>query len=92
MFVSGRARRPKSRRALLVAGVATLAFSLVVSIAPAMAAKGGNGGAAPAVGGATELPDTSLPARSSGVLATIGVLLIIAAHVGARRTRSLPAA
>ena len=50
------------------------------------------GGAAPADGGATELPDTSIPAQSSGVLATIGVLLIIAAHRGARRTRSLPAA
>jgi len=33
-----------------------------------------------------------LPLQPSGVLATIGVLLIIAAHVGTRRTRYLPAA
>jgi hypothetical protein len=50
------------------------------------------GGTAPADGGATELPDTSLPVQPSGVLATIGVLLIIAAHMGTRRARSLPTA
>lgn len=50
------------------------------------------GDAAPAGNGATELPDTSLPVQPSGVLATIGVLLIIAAHVGTRRARLLPAA
>jgi len=50
------------------------------------------GNAAPADGGAAELPDTSLPVQPSGVLATIGVLLIIAAHMGTRRARSLPAA
>ena len=51
-----------------------------------------DGNAAPADGGAAELPDTSLPVQPSGVLATIGVLLIIAAHMGTRRARSLPAA
>jgi hypothetical protein len=50
------------------------------------------GDAAPAASGATELPDTALPVQPSGVLATIGVLLIIAAHVGTRRARSLPTA
>ena len=52
-----------------------------------------DGDAAPAAdGGAAELPDTSLPVQPSGVLATIGVLLIIAAHMGTRRARSLPTA
>src|SRR4029079_11577060 len=37
-----RAQRHNSRRALMAAGVATIAFSLVVSIAPAMAARPGN--------------------------------------------------
>jgi hypothetical protein len=51
------------------------------------------GDAAPAAdGGAADLPDTSLPVQPSGVLATIGVLLIIAAHMGTRRARSLPTA
>ena len=36
--------------------------------------------------------DTVIPVQPSGVLATIGVLPIIAAHMGARHTRSLPAA
>jgi len=35
-------------------------------------------------------PDASIPVQPSGVLATIGVLLIIAAHMGTRRARSLP--
>ena len=42
--------------------------------------------------GMNEIPDTALPIQPSGVLATIGVLLIIAAHMGTRRSRSLPAA
>ncbi len=42
MFRTDRLERPNSRRALMVAGVVTVAFSLIVSIAPAMAAKGGN--------------------------------------------------
>jgi hypothetical protein len=51
------------------------------------------GDAAPvADGGAAELPDTSIPVQPSGVLATIGVLLIIVAHMGTRRARSLPTA
>ena len=48
------------------------------------------GNAAPADDAAAELPDTSIPVQPSGVLATIGVLLIIAAHMGTRRARSLP--
>jgi hypothetical protein len=47
---------------------------------------------APGTGGATELPDTAIPVSQSGVLATIGVLLIIAAHSGTRRERQLPSA
>ncbi|HEX5578567.1 MAG TPA: hypothetical protein VFY43_02760, partial [Candidatus Limnocylindria bacterium] len=46
MFRRDRAQRPAPRRAMLLAGVATIAFSLVLSIAPAMAAKGGNAGVA----------------------------------------------
>ncbi|HKO33597.1 MAG TPA: hypothetical protein VJY85_07615, partial [Candidatus Limnocylindria bacterium] len=42
MFRPDRLERPNSRRALMVAGVVTVAFSLIVSIAPAMAAKGGS--------------------------------------------------
>jgi hypothetical protein len=38
------------------------------------------------------LPDTSMPIGESGVLATIGLLLILAAHAGTRRERQLPAA
>ncbi|HET6380198.1 MAG TPA: hypothetical protein VFH63_04075 [candidate division Zixibacteria bacterium] len=38
------------------------------------------------------LPDTAVPVTESGVLATIGLLLIIAAQAGARRERSLPTA
>jgi hypothetical protein len=40
----------------------------------------------------TELPDTAIPVSQSGVLATIGVLLITAAHAGTRRERDLPPA
>jgi hypothetical protein len=36
--------------------------------------------------------ESDLNIHPSGVLATIGVQLIIAAHVGTRRTRPLPAA
>jgi hypothetical protein len=69
--------------------------------------KGGNPDSSPATGsdavdpavasgGAAALPDTAIPVnipvRQSGVLATIGVLLIIAAHAGTRRTRQLPSA
>jgi hypothetical protein len=42
--------------------------------------------------GVAELPDTAIPVNQSGVLATIGVLLIIAAHAGTRRERQLPSA
>jgi len=39
-----------------------------------------------AAGGATNtLPDTSIPLGSSGVLAAMGLLLIVAAHAGTRR-------
>jgi hypothetical protein len=38
------------------------------------------------------LPDTATPYTESGVLAAIGVLLILAAHAGNRRQRQLPAA
>jgi len=48
------------------------------------------GNAAPADDAAADLPDTSIPVQPSGVLATVGVLLIIAAHMGTRRARSLP--
>jgi hypothetical protein len=43
MTTNDRGNRSPSRRALTVAGVATIAFSLIVSIGPAMAAAGGNG-------------------------------------------------
>ncbi len=43
-------------------------------------------------GPATSLPDTAVPVTESGVLATIGLLLIIAAHAGTRRERQLPVA
>jgi hypothetical protein len=47
----------------------------------------------PATGTGTHtLPDTSVSVSESGVLAAIGVMLIIAAHVGTRRKRSLPTA
>jgi hypothetical protein len=46
----------------------------------------------PTGGSGPMLPDTALPINQSGVLATIGVLLILAAHVGTRRERQLPAA
>ena len=46
MFVLDRAQRPSTRRALLLAGIATITLSLALSIAPAMAAKGGNAGVA----------------------------------------------
>jgi hypothetical protein len=42
--------------------------------------------------GSTTLPDTAIPVTQSGVLATIGLLLIIAAHAGTRRERHLPVA
>jgi hypothetical protein len=47
---------------------------------------------APAQGGESFLPDTAIPVSQSGVLAAIGVLLIIAAHAGTRRERQLPTA
>jgi len=43
-------------------------------------------------GGSDFLPDTAIPVTESGVLATIGLLLILAAHAGSRRERQLPAA
>ncbi|HEX6128428.1 MAG TPA: hypothetical protein VF071_05325 [Candidatus Limnocylindria bacterium] len=46
----------------------------------------------PTGGSGSLLPDTALPINESGVLATIGILLILAAHVGTRRERQLPAA
>jgi hypothetical protein len=47
----------------------------------------------PATGTGTHaLPDTSVSVSESGVLAAIGVMLILAAHVGTRRKRSLPTA
>jgi hypothetical protein len=42
-------------------------------------------------GGSDVLPDTAIPVTESGVLATIGLLLILAAHAGSRRERQLPA-
>jgi hypothetical protein len=49
---------------------------------------------APAQDGPSALPDTatSTSTKQSGVLATIGVLLILAAHAGTRRQRTLPSA
>jgi len=38
-----------------------------------------------AAGGATTLPDTAVSLESSGVLAALGLLLIVAAHAGTRR-------
>ncbi len=40
----------------------------------------------------TTLPDTAVPGPESGALATIGLLLIVAAHTGTRRKRQLPVA
>ena len=42
MTITDRAKRTPSRRALTMAGVATLAFSLIVCIGPALAAAGGD--------------------------------------------------
>jgi len=42
-------------------------------------------GAVAAGGATTTLPDTSIPLGSSGVLAALGLLLIVAAHAGTRR-------
>ena len=55
---------------------------------------GTGGHQAPAEGGVSALPDTatSTPVTESGVLATIGVLLILVAHAGTRRVRTLPSA
>ena len=55
---------------------------------------GGGAQGAPAEGGSSVLPDTatSTPTSESGVLATIGVLLILVALAGTRRERTLPSA
>jgi cell division septation protein DedD len=57
----------------------------------------GPGGAEdhPALGGGygdPTLPDTAVPLGESGILATIGLMLIVAAHAGKRRERTLPTA
>jgi hypothetical protein len=60
---------------------------------PPVSSPAESGVAAPATGGVVPvLPDTAIPVSESGVLATIGVMLIIAAHMGSRRKRSLPTA
>jgi hypothetical protein len=67
MNTTDRANRTLSRRTLTAAGITTLAFSLIVSIGPALAAPGGNGnGNGNANAGTVKIHDADTSTEATG--------------------------